>query len=147
MKEIRLTHETARNTAISIINQIELNTDKPMRVIIDEDKRSNAQNRMMWSVLSDISKQVKWDNETLTKEEWKDLITANLYGQKARRGIEGGLVFTGKSTKTLSKKDFANVVTSAEQFGAENNVTFSNDAKEAIRVANEYKHQFERLAK
>jgi len=77
IKEIRLTHEIARNNAINLIKQLPVDSDHPLRVIVDEDKRSNAQNRMMWAVLNDIAKQVTWNNEKLTSEEWKHLITAN----------------------------------------------------------------------
>ena len=141
IKEIRLTHEVARNTAINFINQLPVDSKYPLRIVIDEDKRTLAQNRMMWAVLNDIAKQVKWDGEKLTAEEWKHLITANLHGQKCIKGIQGGLVFMGLSTRKMNKKEFADVVTCAEQFGAENGVTFSADAKEAIRLAEQYKDQ------
>jgi len=145
IKEIRLTHEIARNNAINLIKQLPVDSDHPLRVIVDEDKRSNAQNRMMWAVLGDIAKQVTWNNEKLTAEEWKHLITANLHGQKCVRGIQGGLVFMGQSTRKMSKKEFADVVTCAEQFGAENGVLFSLDAQEAIKLANQYIDQLSKV--
>lgn len=145
IKEIRLTHEVARNNAINLINQLPLDGERPLRVVIDEDKRSNAQNRMLWAVLNDIAKQVEWNGEKLTREEWKHLITANLHGQKCVKGIQGGLVFMGQSTRKMNKKEFADVVTCAEQFGAENGVIFSIDAKEAIMIANQYKEQLSRV--
>ena len=95
IREIRLTHESAREFAINIIGQLPIDNKHPLRIVIDEDKRSLAQNRMMWAVLNDIAKQVKWNGEQLTAEEWKHLITANLHGQKCLKGIDGGLVFMG----------------------------------------------------
>lgn len=139
IREIRLTHESARELAINIISQLPIDSKHPLRIVIDEDKRTLAQNRMMWAVLNDISKQVSWNGEQLTAEEWKHLITANLHGQKCLKGINGGLVFMGLSTRKMNKKEFADVVTCAEQFGAENDVKFSNDALEAIRLAEQYK--------
>ncbi|WP_392562517.1 recombination protein NinB [Orbus sturtevantii] len=145
IKEIRLTHEIARSNAINLISQLPVDSDHPLRVIVEEDKRSNAQNRMMWAVLGDIAKQVTWNNEKLTSEEWKHLITANLHGQKCVQGIQGGLVFMGQSTRKMSKREFADVVTCAEQFGAENRVIFSIDAQEAINLANQYKDQLSKV--
>ena len=110
IKEFRLTHELARTTAINVINQLPVDSEHPLRIVIDEDKRSLAQNRMMWAVLNDIAKQVKWNGEQLTAEEWKHLITANLHGQKCLKGIDGGLVFMGLSTRKMNKKEFADVV-------------------------------------
>lgn len=146
IKEIRLTHESACEFAINIISQLPVDSEHPLRIVIDEDKRSLAQNRMMWAVLNDIAKQVSWNGEQLTAEEWKHLITANLHGQKCLKGIDGGLVFMGLSTRKMNKKEFADVVTCAEQFGAENGVKFSNDALEAIRLAEQYKDQLSKVA-
>lgn len=47
IKEFRLTHELARTTAINVINQLPVDSEHPLRIVIDEDKRSLAQNRMM----------------------------------------------------------------------------------------------------
>lgn len=145
IKEFRLTHELARNSAINLIKQLPVDSEHPLLVIIDEDRRSLAQNRLMWSVLTDISEQVIWIGEKLTKEEWKIMITANLSGQKCIKGIGGGLVFIGQSTRKMNKKDFADVVTCAEQFGAEKGVIFSADANKAIKLANDYKEQLSRV--
>ncbi|WP_085165766.1 recombination protein NinB [Gilliamella bombi] len=145
-KEIRLTHELARATAINVISQLPVNSERPLRIVIDEDNRTLAQNRMMWAVLNDIAKQVEWNGEKLTAEEWKHLITANLHGQKCVKGIQGGLVFMGLSTRRMNKKAFADVVTCAEQFGAENGVIFSADAQEAIKLAEQYKDQLSKVA-
>lgn len=146
IKEFRLTHELARTTAINVINQLPVDSERPLRIVIDEDNRTLAQNRMMWAVLNDIAKQVEWNGEKLTAEEWKHLITANLHGQKCVKGIQGGLVFIGQSTRRMNKKAFADVVTCAEQFGAENAVIFSSDAQEAIRLAEQYKDQLSKVA-
>lgn len=52
----------------------------------------------------------------------------------------------GLSTRKMNKKEFADVVTCAEQFGAENGVKFSNDALEAIQLAEQYKDQLSKVA-
>ncbi|MCX8626613.1 recombination protein NinB [Gilliamella sp. B3976] len=73
-------------------------------------------------------------------------MTAHLHGQKCVKGIQGGLVFIGLSTRKMNKKEFADVVVCAEQFGAENGVRFSADAQEAIRLAEQYKDQLLKVA-
>lgn len=141
IKEIRLTHEVARNSAINLIKQLPVDSEHPLRVIVDEDNRTNAQNNKMWVVLTCLEKQVIWDNEKLTKEEWKDMITAAIKGQKARRGTRGGLVFTGMSTRKMSKKAIADVITEAEVFGSENGVNWSDDAHTSFKWVELYKDE------
>src|SRR5699024_8921004 len=146
IKEYRLVNERVKENAINSIRALQVDSENPLRLIIDEDKRSNAQNRKMWAVLSDIADQVVWMNEKLKPEEWKHLITANLHGQKCVKGINGGLVFMGLSTKKMSKMEFADVITCAEQFGAENGVQFSDEALQAIKLAQQYKEQLARAS-
>lgn len=54
IKEYRLTHESARNHAINLIKQLPLDKEHPLRIIIDEDNRTSAQNRLFKDQLSKI---------------------------------------------------------------------------------------------
>jgi riboflavin biosynthesis pyrimidine reductase len=54
IKEYRLTHESARNNAINLIKQLPLDKERPLRIIIDEDNRTSAQNRLIKDQLSKI---------------------------------------------------------------------------------------------
>jgi hypothetical protein len=92
---------------------------------IEEQKRSAEQNALMWSVLSDLSKQVKWHGETLTKEEFKDLLTAGLKKQRAIPGIDGGFVVLGSSTSKMTKQEMSDLITLAHAFGDERGVKWS----------------------
>jgi len=74
IKEIRLTHEIARSNAINLIRQLPVDSEHPLRVIIDEDKRSNAQNRLMWAMMADLSNQVIWCGKKHPRETWKTLV-------------------------------------------------------------------------
>ena len=84
---------------------------------IEQEKRSQEQNALMWSVLTDLSKQVMWHGEKLTKEEFKDLLTAGLKKQRAIPGIDGGFVVLGTSTSKMTKAEMAELITLAHAFG------------------------------
>ena len=94
-------------------------------ITIEEQKRSNEQNALLWSVLSDLSKQVQWHGEKLTKDEYKDLLTAGLKKQRAIPGIDGGFVVLGTSTSKMSKADMSDLITMAHAFGDERGVKWS----------------------
>lgn len=92
---------------------------------IEQEKRSHEQNALMWSVLTDLSKQVPWHGEKLTKEEYKDLLTAGLKKQRAIPGIDGGFVVLGASTSKMTKQEMTDLITLAHAFGDERGVKWS----------------------
>lgn len=94
-------------------------------ITIEEQKRSNEQNALLWSVLSDLSKQVQWHGEKLTKDEYKDLLTAGLKKQRAIPGIDGGFVVLGTSTSKMNKADMSDLITMAHAFGDDRGVKWS----------------------
>lgn len=91
---------------------------------IRPEKRSDAQNRRLWSMLTDISEQVEWYGQRLTQDEWKDVFTAALKKQKAVPGIDGGFVVCGQRTSKMSKAEMSELQTLMEAFGAERGVVF-----------------------
>lgn len=94
-------------------------------VTVQEEKRSHEQNALMWSILTDLSKQVIWHGEKLSKEEYKDLLTAGLKKQKAIPGINGGFVVLGASTSKMTKQEMTDLITLAHAFGDERGVKWS----------------------
>jgi hypothetical protein len=92
---------------------------------IEQEKRSQEQNALMWSVLTDLSKQVMWHGEKLTKDEYKDLLTAGLKKQRAIPGIDGGFVVLGSSTSKMTKQEMTDLITLAHAFGDERQVKWS----------------------
>lgn len=51
---------------------------KPLKVTVtEEDKRTDAQNRMMHSMFGDLAKQVKWHGVSFNLETWKRLCMAS----------------------------------------------------------------------
>lgn len=88
------------------------------------EKRSDAQNRRLWSMLSDISKQVDWHGHKLTSEEWKDVFSAALKRTKVVPGLDGGFVVCGQSTSRMTKAEMCELQTLMEAFGAQHGVQF-----------------------
>jgi hypothetical protein len=92
---------------------------------IEQEKRSQEQNQLLWSVLTDLSKQLPWHGVNLTKEEYKDLLTAGLKKQRAIPGIDGGFVVLGTSTSKMTKQEMTDLITLAHAFGDEREVKWS----------------------
>lgn len=101
--------------------------DLEIRVKPYRDTRSNEQNRKMWAMLTDLSKQVEWCGQWLTPEEWKDLLTASLTGQKAVPGIEGGMVMLGRRTSRMTIEQMTELIEYMHWFGAEHDVEWSEE--------------------
>ena len=91
-------------------------------------KRSNDQNRLLWAVLTDISNQVVWHEQTLTPEDWKNVLSAAWKGQKVLPGIDGSLVVFGQSTSKLNKSDFSDLIEVIYAFGAEQGVRWTDES-------------------
>jgi hypothetical protein len=98
--------------------------------------RSLDQNAKLWPMLQDISNQVDWYGQKLTKDEWKDVFSAALKKQKAVPGIDGGFVVCGQRTSTMTKSDFSDLIEVIYAFGADKRVAWTDPAQvEDMRVA------------
>ncbi len=62
---------------------------------IKPEKRSDAQNRRLWAMLTDVSQQVEWHGQKLAPEDWKHIFSASLKQQRAVPGLDGGFVVLG----------------------------------------------------
>lgn len=79
---------------------------------------------MMWANLEDIAQQVVWYGVKLTKDEWKDVLTAALKKQKVVPGIEGGFVVIGARTSTMSVAEMTELIELSTAFGTQQGVKF-----------------------
>jgi len=86
--------------------------------------RSLNQNRMMWANLEDIAQQVVWYGVKLTKDEWKDVLTAALKKQKVVPGIEGGFVVIGARTSKITVPEMTELIELSTAFGTQQGVKF-----------------------
>lgn len=92
------------------------------------ETRSSKQNNMMWSCLTDLSKQVTWFGKKLTKEGWKDFITGHLDGQDLVPNMDGtGFISIqrGRSTSQMTIKEMVAVIDLCHAFGSDKGVQWS----------------------
>ena len=122
-----LTGEVARKAACREI----LAAPEGFAVTIGEATRTNDQNAKLWPMLDEISQQVDWYGQKLTKEEWKDVFTASLKGQKAVPGIDGGFVVCGQSTSKMGKREFSDLIELITAFAAERGVILGDERRAA----------------
>jgi hypothetical protein len=93
------------------------------RVSFAGPKRTLDQNAYMWAMLTDISEQVIWYGEHLTKDDWKNVCTASLRKSRTVPTIDGdGLVPLGLYTSEMSEEEMAALLMLIRAFGDEQRV-------------------------
>lgn len=121
-----LSHDRARAGAADFARQAPAGTV----VMFKPATRSLEQNAKMWPMLQDLAEQVQWPVDgklqLVTKEDWKEIITAGLKKtQRVAQGIEGGFVMLGSRTSQMTIGQMREVIDFAEWFGAERGVVWS----------------------
>ena len=119
----KLSTESDRNRLIGYLTGLDLT--KPKSVTVADEKRSDAQNRRLWAMLRDVSKQVEWCGQKLSDEDFKHIFSASVEKQRAVPGLDGGFVVMGISTRKQSKAWFSEMFLVMEAFGAERNVRWT----------------------
>lgn len=86
-------------------------------VLISEPTRTAEQNAMLWPMLECFARQIAWPVNgrmtLLTKEDWKDLLTAAFHqeGQRVSPSLTGvGMVLLGRRTSGFGKKEFSEFI-------------------------------------
>lgn len=121
--ELKLENENDRTRLIGYVQGLDLS--RPRHVTIDEELRSDEQNRKLHAMLADISRQVehagmKWDVSV-----WKRLCTAAWLRERGASiqmipAIDGkGIDVLYEPTSKLSKRKCAELVEWIYAFGAE----------------------------
>ena len=100
----------------------------PVQISLGRERRNKDQNSKLWPMLTDISKQVCWHGHWLTKDEWKDVMTAGRNQQKVVPGIDGGFVVLGGSTSRMNKAVFCEFIELIYAFGSQHDVQWSEKA-------------------
>lgn len=119
-----------RSRACQLISSLPVDQDKPLVVEIKEMTRSLAQNAMMWACLTDIANQVVWYGRKISKEDWKNVLSASLYQQDAVPNIDGnGFVVLGKSTSKMTVREMRDLIELAQAFGAGQGVRFGDESR------------------
>jgi len=83
---------------------------------IKPETRTESQNRLMWPILSEFSKQLDWPiNGHMVKmdaDDWKDVLTCAWKRETVRlaMGMDGGVVMLGQRTSRFTKAEFAEFI-------------------------------------
>lgn len=96
-----------------------------LTVEIKPETRSNEQNRRLWAMLTEVSRQVDWHGQKLSAEDWKHIFSSAMKKQRAVPGIEGGFVVLGQSTSKMTKSEMSEMQELIAAFGAEHGVNFN----------------------
>lgn len=97
-------------------------------------RRSDEQNRLMWSRLTDLANQVEWPvdgrMQHMTPSDWKDVCTAGLTKvQRVAQGIEGGFVILGARTSKMTVSQMTELLDFISWFGNEKGVRWTIDTE------------------
>ena len=92
---------------------------------IKPETRSTSQNRLLWAMLADISRQVDWYGRKLTSDSWKCVFSASLKKQDVVPGLHGDFVVLGQSTSQMTIREMSDLIELMAAFGAEKQVRFS----------------------
>lgn len=99
------------------------------RVEFKAPRRTLPQNDKMWSMLTDVSTQLKWHGLRLSTEDWK-LVFLDALSREVRMvpNIDGtGFVNLGRSSSDLSKEEMSDLFELIWAFGAKHGVKFSDE--------------------
>lgn len=112
-----------------------------MELVLRDRRRSKDQNKKLWPMLTDVSRQVQLciNGEMVwaQPEDWKEVFTACLKReQRMAQGIDGGLVILGARTSRMRKAEFCELIELIYAFGAERGVKWSEPA---IQVYEQYR--------
>ena len=84
-----------------------------MVLTLAPETRSQAQNRLMWPLLTEFSKQLDWPVDgqmvKMDPDDWKDVLSAAFRGESVRiaMGLSGGVVLLGQRTSKFTKAQFS----------------------------------------
>lgn len=118
-----LSHAEARRRAAEAVQ------DAPEGhvVIVQPEKRSDAQNRRMWAMLADVSRQVDWYGRKLSADDWKNVFSASLGKLDVVPNLDStGFVVLGLSTSRMSVRAMSDLIELMTAFGAEKRVRWTD---------------------
>ena len=103
------------------------------RVIMNEPKRSTAQNDRMWAMLTEVAGQIKWHGVNLSPDDWKLIFMDGLNREmRIVPNLDGtGFVNLGSRSSGLSVGEMRDLLALIEAFGANHGVKFREDSEAA----------------
>ncbi|ARO14404.1 hypothetical protein BVG79_01058 [Ketogulonicigenium robustum] len=127
MQTVWLTSAYARRSAHDLIDK----APAGCVVTVREAKRTTDQNAKLWAMLSDISR-AKPEGRVHAPEVWKAAIMSALGHEIIwQPGIDNAPPFpAGFRSSRLSKSQFADLITFAQEYGDRHGVRWTNEATE-----------------
>ncbi len=104
------------------------------RVEFKAIKRSLPQNDRMWAMLTDIAQQKEHNGRKYTPDQWK-IIFMHACGREVQfiPSLDGSTFIPwGQSSSDLSKQEMTDLIDFMHAWGAENNVTFHDQAPPTV---------------
>ena len=98
---------------------------KRLTLEVRAETRSTAQNALLWSILTDLSKQVEWHGQKLAQEDWKTMATAALKRQRVVPGLDGGFVVLGERTSRMTVAEMSELIEFLHALGAQHGVRWA----------------------
>ena len=98
------------------------------RVEFKAAKRSLPQNDFMWSMLTDLARELPWHGVKLTPDDWKLMFLDALKRElRIVPNLDGnGFVNLSRSSSDLSKAEMGDLITLIEAWGLQHGVVFSD---------------------
>lgn len=102
------------------------------RIELKASKRTLPQNDFMWSMLTDIARELPWHGVKLTPNDWKLIFLDSLKRElRMVPNLDGdGFVNLGRSSSDLSKSEMGDLIELIRAFGSNHGVQF-HDRQEA----------------
>ncbi len=107
---------------------VKLSAGHRVELIAKTETRTVKQNKVMWSCLTDLSKQVTWFGKNMTPLGWKNWITGHLNGQELHPNMDGTgfiSVTKGTSTSDMTIPEMIAVIELCHAFGSDQGVVWS----------------------
>lgn len=90
-----------------------LSAQRRMLLTLAPETRTAAQNRLMWPLLTEFSRQLQWPVNgqmvNMPPDDWKAVLSAAFNQESARlaMGLSGGVVMLGQRTRKFTKLQFS----------------------------------------
>lgn len=111
---------------------------RPLTVEVREEKRSDAENRLLHALLGHISKTQEWAGKKRDIETWKRLLTAawcRAIGEQVELlpALDGhGVDIVFRRTSQLTRKECADLIEFIFAWAAEHDIEFPEHRREVI---------------
>ena len=122
--KLTLRNPLLRAQAIRAIQQIPLDRVMDFTLAPHKSSRSLEQNARYWSLLTEISEQLKPDGNKYSPETWHEYMKARFIGKDVVI-VDGEPLLIAKTSTKLKVAEFGDYMTQVEAWGVEHGVRFT----------------------